>query len=166
MHHGIYVDIFLLHGAPPTFLNRKLSMLALSYITIKRLSNNHYKRRRAFLPILAVLRWFPKGFLVRTCLKRIYRYGTDGVNLLLDTGSFGKAAYASRDIFYPVRRVLFLGVSLCVPREAEVYLERKYGNWKIAPDIESINRSHHAVIWDESKDFREYVSNINDFSDE
>ncbi|MDR1042354.1 MAG: LicD family protein [Clostridiales Family XIII bacterium] len=166
IHQGIYVDIFLLHGAPPTYTGKKLSVFALNYIIIKRLSNNHYNRRKAFMPILAALRLFPKDFLIRTCLKRIYKYGTDDADVLFDTGAFVKSMYPARDIFYPIKRIPFEGICLCVPHKAEEYLEALYGDWKALPDVESIRRAQHAALWDAEKDFREYAPNVRDFSDE
>jgi lipopolysaccharide cholinephosphotransferase len=166
IHHGIYIDIFLLHGVPPTTLGKKKSILATQYIAIKRLSNNHYKRRKISLPLLAFLRLFPRKFFVRSCLRRMYKFDGVASQEVFDSGNYPKAMFYENHVLFPIQRVPFEGHELCVPNQIEKYLTLTYGDWKKFPSLESIEWAQHSALWRTDEDFRNHVPNVKDYADE
>jgi lipopolysaccharide cholinephosphotransferase len=170
IHHGIYIDIFLYHGAPPTSFGKKVSIFAKQYISIKYLSNNHYKRRKKYLPVLAFLRLFPSNFLVRTCLKRIYKFdrklAEDKDLGIFDSVNNVRSMFYEKNIVFPTRRISFEGYQLCVPNQIDKYLELMYGDWRKIPSFDSIKWTQHSSLWRTNEDFRKHVPNVKDYSDE
>ena len=168
MHHGIYLDIFLLHGYPPTKWAKKRQKLAMQYVAIKRLSNQHYSRRRNWLPVLALLRLFPKNFGLKRAYSEAYRWDATQSESYSDcTGqtSMEKMFFPKFWIF-PAKRISFSGIDICVPRELDQYLTMSYGNYMQVPTLDQVRWCQHASEWSVTEDFRQRVPNIYDFSDE
>lgn len=168
MHQGIYVDIFLLEYCPPTAWQRIKCILANDFLTLKKLSFDHYKKRKIVAPILWVLRKLPHSFGMKSALKQLHKYGNNSSDMLADWGLYtGNPKYfISKDIIFPVVRQEYAGHQFCVPHDIEKYLEICYGNWKEVPKIDAIAWSQHAAQWSTTEDFRKYCPNIKDFSDE
>jgi lipopolysaccharide cholinephosphotransferase len=162
MHHGIYVDIFILHGCPLTNWEKMLHILAIKYITIKRLSNQHYAKRKAWLPIMALLRLFPKEFLLKQAYRQIYRWDKTESDLYSDTGG----RFFNKKLIFPAKQVPFETTTLCVPRQLDDYLTMIYGNYMQVPTIKQIKWAQHASEWSTSEDFRNFAPNIHNFADE
>jgi lipopolysaccharide cholinephosphotransferase len=166
IHQGIFIDIFLYHGVPPTDIAKKKAIRAIKYITIKKLSNNHYARRKNYLPLLALLRLFPRNFLLKYSLKQIYKFDWKETEDLFDTENPPAKMFYRKDIIFPTRRVNFEGHELCLPNQIEKYLSAKYGDWQKLPDLESIKWAQHSSLWRTDEDFRKHVPNVKDYSDE
>lgn len=168
MHQGIYVDIFLLHEAPATALGRLSCVLATSYRTLKEMANTNYAKRKIVKPITAVLNLFPRKFGLKTAYRQLYRWDDTPSDSYAEwefyTGN--PRWYLKKDLIFPAQRMDYDGVSLCVPRQIEKYLEQCYGNWQQIPSDDKIAWCQHALICDTEKDFREYLPNIKDFKDE
>ena len=69
-------------------------------------------------------------------------------------------------MIFPARRAEFITEKLFVPAKAEEYLKWVYGDYMAFPEIESIQKAQHAIIWNVNRDFRYFAPNIHDFSDE
>lgn len=166
MHQGIYIDIFILFDAPKSSIKRRVMNFANQYLVLKGLSNRHYARRKAYIPLLAFMRLFPKDFMRKWALKKLYNskhLSSDAYDT--DMRKYKKSFYPKSYVF-PSKRMLFQGKELCVPGNIEFYLKRAYGDYMTLPSYDSIRRSQHAEVWDVDEDFRKYVSNIKSFQDE
>ena len=168
MHHGIYVDIYLLHGFPESRWKQLLAETASMYALLKRLSNHNYIKRKIVRPVMVFLRWFPADFGLRTAYGLMYQSKSDEASRLADWEKFkGKPRwYFERDVIFPIRRMDYNGYSFCVPNQLDRYLTAYYGSWRTPPSQEEIRWGQHAVTWSVQEDFRKFVPNIQDFRDE
>ncbi len=167
MHQGIYVDIFILHYAPNSWWKKHFMNWANQYLVLKGLSNRRYQRKKLLTPVLAFLRLFPYNFLRKYALKILYQYAKKRSKMVfdMDLRQYKRSFYEFGMIF-PVHKAAFAGVDLFVPARTEAYLRWVYGDYMTLPEPSEIKRAQHAVIWDIDKDFRKYLPNIYDFSDE
>ncbi len=168
MHHGIYIDIFLLHECPPNQWEKLKGIAATCYITLKRLSNHGYKKRKAVRPLMWFLRLFPKKMGFKTAYKQLYKWDDKPQEKLADwelyTGN--PKWFIDRDVILPPVRMDYNGHQFCVPHDVERYLEIAYGEWKQVPDIKKIQWAQHAKNWSTTKDFHEVANNVCDYRDE
>lgn len=167
MHQGIYIDIFILYDAPKHRFQKCLMNMARQYLVLKGLSNRRYRRKKSFIPILALMRLFPYNFLRKNALKILHKYKDKNAEEVFDPDLRRyKKSFYKKDLIFPVKKAEFETEELFVPAKAEDYLRWVYGDYMVLPGIENIRRAQHAVIWDVNKDFRNFAPNIHDFSDE
>ncbi len=168
MHHGIYIDIFLLHECPPTKWEKYKGIAATCYITLKRLSNRNYKKRKAVRPLMLFLRLFPKKFGFKTAYKQLYKWDDKPQKQLVDwelyTGN--PKWFMDKDVILPPVRMDYDGHNFCVPHNVERYLEICYGEWQQIPSIEKIHWAQHANNWSTTEDFHQRANNVHDYRDE
>jgi len=161
MHHGIYVDIFILHKAPRSYFKKKKMLYALQYLTLKKLAEIHYDRRRVYKPILALLRCLPKNFLRKSALRMLYKYDVDNTISEYSTGEiYAKRAFIQSEIIFPTKRMKFEDKEFYVPGETDAYLKLMYGDYMQIPSLESIKWTQHAAVWDVNVDYRDYIKNF------
>ena len=168
MHHGIYVDIFLLHECPPTKWGRWKGIAATCCITLKRLSNRNYHKRKAVRPLMLFLRLFPKKTGFKTAYRQLYKWDGSRQEKLADwelyTGS--PRWFIDRDVILPPVRMAYAGHQFCVPHQVERYLEQAYGAWQEIPSMEKIRWAQHADNWSTTEDFHQRVKCVRDYRDE
>lgn len=168
MHQGIYVDIFLLHEAPPTKLAKMQAIVSNYYLTLKSLSNRGYNRRKLFIPLLAFLRLFPRNFGRKAAMQQQekwdYLNGDVYADWELRTGN--PKWFIPKNYLFPAVSMQYDDLEVKVPREIEKYLEICYGQWEQLPHIDKILWAQHASKWSVTEDFRKFAPNIKDFSDE
>lgn len=169
IHHGIYIDIFILHTCPDNKLAQMYQCLWAKYVIMKGLASRGYNRRKGFLGFaLKVMNLFPEKFLVKYGLKQVYKYRDK------KTGYFcnflGKAVFKNaiykREWFEKSEYAAFEKVQLKIPENLHDFLTFRFGDYMKPPSPERIKWEQHAKSWDTKKDFREYVKNVSDFSDE
>lgn len=167
MHQGIYIDIFILFNAPKSNIQKKFMNFANQYMIIKELSNRNYIRRKAFIPILTLLRFLPKNFLRKRALKELYKYRNQesAIYYDIDMRKYSKSFWNKNDIF-PAKSVNFEGTTLLIPQNYDLYLSRLYGDYMKLPDIETIRHTQHASEWYTDIDFKTILPNIDCFKDE
>lgn len=167
MHQGIYIDIFILFPAPKQKLKKMIMNVANQYLVLKELSNRRYKARKAYIPIFALMRLFPKNCLRKTALSIIYKYRNSNSVEFYDTDlrKYNRSFWKKETIF-PVRKTDFENVQFYIPNDIETYLTKQYGNYMEIPSIESIKRAQHSSLWKTDEDFRKYAKNIKDYRDE
>lgn len=168
MHHGIFVDIFLLHECPPTKWGRIQGIAAICYLTLKRLSIRNYKKRKIVRPLIVFLRMFPKKFGMKTAYKQFYKWDDHPGDMLADWEQYNGSPrwFVPKDVIFPVKRMEYDGHQFCVPNQTERYLEICYGDWKQLPSMEHIQWTQHAWKTSTTEDFRKFAENVHDFSDE
>lgn len=166
MHHGIYIDIFILHNSDGVRCHLKQMVFAGKYLTIKRLSNLHYKRRKFYRPILAFLRIFPYDFLRKQCLTIIYKYDNLQTNYFFEPEFQSDIELWDKNIIFPSVKHKYEGVELNIPANTHKYLTMYYGDYMKIPSIKEIEWGHHSSNWIVDKDFRDVLQRNFVFKDE
>ena len=170
IHHGIYVDIMLLHNSPNNRVLQLIQYLCGRYVAAKGLADRGYNRRKdiagVFLKILAL---FPKGFGVKTALANVYAYDSSETQYycnVLGKSNFEKSIYPKDWIQKPVYGP-FETVKLKIPAQVELYLRKRFGDYMTIPSAERIAWEQHAKVYSIDKDFREVLGRaITSFPDE
>lgn len=161
--HNVYIDIFILHSCPDSKIKRKTQYIAAKYIVaksqcVKDLSRYSFKLRFA----LKILKCFPRLFLVKSSLRKVYKYRNKNTNYLCHY--LGKAKYKAgtykREWFIDTKRVSFENVQLNVPIGIEEFLKERFGDYMKIPDIKQIRREQHAGVWDVDNNYDKYVKDI------
>lgn len=169
IHQGIYVDIFILHTCPNYKIQQVWQCLWGKYVIMKGLAIRGYSRRKGFLGFaLKLMASMPNKFLVKFGLKQVYRYrnkNTDYYCNFLGKAVFKNAIY-KREYFEKTVYAPFETVELKVPSNLHEFLSERFGDYMKIPSQDRIKWEQHAEFWDVNKDFKNYLENIRDFSDE
>lgn len=169
IHHGIYIDIFILHTCPNNKIAQIWQCIWAKYVIMKGLAIRGYSRRKGFLGLaLKIMRLFPDYFLVEYGLKQVYKYRnkqTDYYCNFLGKAVFKNAIY-KREWFKKSVYAPFEKVQLRVPEDLHDFLTFRFGDYMKVPSEERIKWEQHAESWDTENDFRKYLNNIKDYFDE
>lgn len=166
IHHGIYIDIFILHNSDGVPAHVKRMVLAGKYLTIKRLSNIHYNRRFFYRPILTFLRLFPYDFLRKQALDILYKYDKQDTKYFFEPEFQSEVEIWDKSIIFPAVCHQFEGVSLMIPAKSNQYLTMYYGDYMTIPSIPEIEWSHHSSEWYTDKDFKDILKRNFSYKDE
>ena len=162
MHHGIYIDLFVLDGYPSERRaaarlerrKRAANAVLLSATDIPRST-------RAKL-ICAVLRLF--GFHRRTKqtarrINRLFsRFPVEGAETVANHGNWqGTKEYAKKEHYGNGKDALFEGIAVRIPENIDAYLTQKYGAWR--EDLpEEEKRGHHTyTVCDTTRPYTHYL---------
>ena len=151
IHHGIYIDIFILHNCPNNKLQRLHQCFWAKYVITKGLSlrenNRHTGIRGAVIKIAKI---FPDRFLVKFGLKQVYKYRKK--NTLYYCNFMGKAAFKQgiykREWFDNPVYAPFESVQLKVPGGLHDFLTERFGDYMKPPSPDRIRYEQHAERWD------------------
>ena len=170
LHHGIFVDIFILHNCPNQKLLQMWQCLWAKYVIMKGLATRGYTRRGGFLgAILKILALFPEKMLMKFGLRQVYRYRnqkTDYLCNFLGKAVFKNAIYR-RQWFEPTVYAPFETIQLRIPENLHDFLSFRFGDYMKPPSAERIKWEQHAESWSISQDFREFTGKIGSiFTDE
>lgn len=169
MHHGIYIDIFILHTCPNNKLLQLHQCFWAKYVITKGVairSSGRHSGIRGFVVKIAKL--FPDKFLVKHGLKQVYRYRNKQTKYycnFLGKAVFKKGIY-KREWFDETEYVPFENVQLKASARLHDFLTERFGDYMKVPSADRIKYEQHAWKWDTEKDFSEYVNAERDFSDE
>lgn len=168
MHQGIYVDIFILHECPPTKFARAKGVMVNCYRIIKEMSAFDYSKRKSVRPLIKFLRLFPADFGLRSAYNTLYKWDNTNQDKFADWELYTGTPkwFIAKDTIFPAERVDYMDCKLCVPRKLDEYLRICYGDWHQIPDLDKIQWAQHAGNWSTDRDFREFLPQIKDFSDE
>ena len=169
IHHGIYIDIFILHNCPNNRPAQVWQCLWAKYVIMKGLAIRGYSRRKGFLGfVIKVLAKFPDFFLVKYGLKQVYKYRnkkTDYYCNFLGKAVFKNAIYKKEwfenSIYAPFERV-----ELRIPEKLHDFLTYRFGDYMKPPSPDRIKWEQHAEFWDTKTDFRQNLHNIKNYDDE
>lgn len=150
IHHGVYVDIFILHTCPDNKLAQYWQYFWAKYLIVKGLANKPYNRRGggAGLAVKA-FKILPKRFLLNFGLKQVYRWRdrkTDYFCNFLGKALFKNGKYRYSD-FASSKRVKFETIELNVPEGLERFLTDRFGDYMKVPSPERIKYEQHASTW-------------------
>lgn len=168
IHHGIFVDIFILHN---TLGNRFISRLQYASAKLllakgQSLKDVHYCGIKRL--IISLIKILPFNIIASHVYKELYKYDEKDASFCCHF--FGKAPYKKGlyllSYFEKTIRVEFEKVYLDIPCNTEQYLTERFGDYMKLPNKENISLSQHAYKWDINNDFSLYVNENRDFSDE
>lgn len=169
IHHGIYIDIFILHTCPNSKVQQMWQCLWSKYVIMKGLAIRGYSRRKGFLGfVLKVMAKMPDKFLVKYGLEQVYKYRnkkTDFYCNFMGKAVFNNAIY-KKEYFETTEYVPFEKVQLKVPVKLHDFLSDRFGDYMIPPSPDRIKWEQHAESWDTDKDFREVLYHCKTFKDE
>lgn len=156
IHHGVFVDIFILHNCPRPQIQRYWQYFWCRYIVVKGLSNRKNIRGNGLRRcILSFFKLLPKRFLLGYALKQVYKYRNCISNEychFLGRASISRGVYKKAQFDVP-KRVPFETIEMNVPSMVEEYLHDRFGDYMKIPNIEEIRYFQHASHWDVNKPF-------------
>ena len=161
MHHGIYVDIMILHKCPKNRIIQKLIYYASKYVTLLGLTQRNWEPKSNVHRIInLIVRNSPNKFISKQCYKLIYKYEklTDNFDYcyFITKAKFNQGIF-SKDIFNKLENIKFEDTELLAPSKIKEYLEIRYGDYMKLPSKEEQLVSVHAEIYDTTKGFEEYL---------
>ncbi len=161
MHHGIYVDIMLLHKCPSNRFIQKIIYYQSKYVTLVALSQRNWKSKSWMQKLaLALLKILPNKRLSTLCYKNIYKY-KGLINKFNHCYFITKANFAQgifdKEIFEKPADVQFEDTTLMGPTKIKEYLEIRYGDYITLPPIEHQKAAIHAEIYDTNVGFEAYI---------
>ena len=150
IHHGVYVDIFILHTCPDNPLAQRWQYFWAKYLIVKGLANKSYHRRGGLASyIVKVAKILPKRFLLDFGLKQVYRWRDSKSDYFCNF--LGKALFKNGkynfDDFKTTERISFETIELNVAKGLEHFLSTRFGDYMKFPSPERIKYEQHASCW-------------------
>ncbi len=164
MHHGIYVDIMILHKVPESSFLQKLVYFESKFVTLYGLSQRNWKpKSKSQSLVLKSLKILPCKLIARFCYSNIYRY--DGLKAgykycywitpaKFRNGLFDKSFFES-PVDVPFEDTVLLG-----SEKIKEYLKYRYGDYMKLPSEEQRKAAVHAYIFNTEKNYTEYLGNV------
>lgn len=157
IHHGVYIDIFILHTCPDNRLLQFWQFFWAKYLIVKGLANKLYNRRGGMAGLaVKAAKLLPKRFGLSYGLKQIYRWRDKKTAFFCNF--LGKAMFKNGkyryDDFAQTKRVSFETISLNVAAGLERFLADRFGDYMKIPSPERIKYEQHASTWNlEPRDY-------------
>lgn len=161
MHHGIYVDIMILHKVPLNKLIQKKIYYQSKFVTLLGLSQRNWvpKTRTQNLALKA-LKILPKKIIANWCYRNIYKYDNMSDKFMwcywITPASFEKGMFAPEFFQNPVD-IQFEDTKLLGSSHIKEYLFARYGDYMKMPPLKQRQAAVHAEIFDTEKDYTEYI---------
>ena len=164
LHHGIYVDIMILHKVPNRKLAQKLVYYKSKFVTLYGLSQRNWKpKSRAQALVLFSLKLMPRRLMARLCYKHIYKYDNMRENYSycywITPAKFKQGLFAA-DFFERPVDVPFEDTVLFGSEKIKDYLAYRYGDYMKLPSEEAQRAAVHAMVFDTEKDYTEYLGKV------
>ena len=161
MHHGIYVDIMMLHQCPNDESIEKSLYKKCKYVTLYALSQRNWKPKSTAQKLaLIALKFLPNKWLVKKSYETIYKYD---YNELKDyryfywiTPAKFKQGLFEPWIFENPTEIAFEDTKLLCSKNIKKYLEYRYGDYMKLPSEEQQKAAVHAMVFDTNKNYKEY----------
>ena len=164
MHHGIYVDIMILHKVPENKLIQKLVYLESKFVTLYALSQRNWKpKTKGQGRVLKLLKILPCKLMAKIAYRRIYRYDDrqQGFKYCywitpakFRNGLFDKSFF-EEPVDVPFEDTVLLG-----SKKIKDYLAYRYGDYMKLPSEAAQKAAVHAFVFDTEKDYSEYVGKV------
>ena len=164
MHHGIYVDIMILHKVPESKLIQKLVYLESKFVTVYALSLRNWKpKTKGQGTVLKLLKLLPCKWMSKVAYSHIYRYDNKKNDYKycywitpakVRNGLFDKSFF-EEPVDVPFEDTVLLGSS-----KIKDYLAYRYGDYMKLPSEEAQKAAVHAFVFDTEKDYSEYVGKV------
>ena len=162
MHHGIYVDIMILHKCPNDEKIEKALYKKCKYVTLYALSQRNWKPKSTFQKLALVgLKFLPNKWMVKKSYEAIYKYDYTEIDdyryFYWITPAKFKQGLFEPWMFENTTEIPFEDTKLLCSKEIKRYLEYRYGDYMKLPSEEQQKAAVHAMIWDVNKDYTDYI---------
>lgn len=165
MHHGIYVDIMILHKVPENIFIQKLVYFESKFVTLYGISQRNWKPKnllqKIILKSLAVL---PCKLMAKIFYHRIYKYDNLKNNFKycywITPAKFRSGLFAA-DFFENPIDIPFENTLLLGSKKIRDYLQYRYGDYMKLPSETARKAAVHAFIYDVENDYKEYLKKQN-----
>ena len=161
MHHGIYVDIMILHKVPENKFIQKLVYYESKFVTLYALSRRNWKpKTKGQALVLKSLKLMPCKLMAKCFYRRIYKYDDMKMNFKycywITPAKFRSGLFDSSFFSDPVD-IPFEDAVLLGSEKIKDYLEYRYGDYMKLPSEEAQKAAVHAMVFDIEKDYKEYL---------
>ena len=163
MHHGIYVDIMMLHKVPNNIVIQKWNYVLSKFVTLYGLSQRNWvPKSTAQNVILKSLNLLPCKWLSKVAYSQIYKY--DNLNqdfkycYWITPAKFKQGLFDAKFFSSPVD-IVFEDTKLYASANIKEYLSYRYGDYMKLPSKEAQKAAVHAMYYDVNKDYTEYFKN-------
>lgn len=161
MHHGIYVDIMILHKCPENIFLQKKIYFQSKYVTLYALSQRNWKPKNLIQKIiLNSLKFLPNKLLANWFYKDIYKYDNLKNNFkwcYFITPAKFKQGIFEKEMFENPIDIEFENKKLLGSKNIKKYLKYRYGNYMKLPSKKEQEVAVHAKIFDVEKDYKDYI---------
>jgi len=151
IHHGIYIDIFILHSCPNDRLSQLWQCFWGKYVITKGLALRENGRHGGIRGlVIKIAKILPERFLVKFALKQVYRFRNKRTNYycnFLGKAVFKKGIYKREWFDNPVYAP-FETVMLKIPGKLHDFLSERFGDYMKPPSADRIKYEQHAESWD------------------
>lgn len=161
MHHGIYVDIMILHKVPENRLIQRMVYVESKFVTLYGLSQRNWRpKTRLQAMVLASLKVLPCKWMAQMSYRHIYRYDAMTAKYCycywitpakFRSGLF-EASFFSNAVDIPFEDAMLMGSD-----RIRDYLSYRYGDYMKLPSEAARKEAVHAMIFDTQKDYRVYL---------
>lgn len=164
MHHGIYVDIMILHKIPENLFVQKLVYVESKFVTLYGLSQRNWEpKSKPQELVLKSLKFLPCRFMARIAYSHIYGFDNRKDNYKycywITPAKFRNGLFDASFFESPVD-VPFEDTVLMGSEKIKDYLEYRYGDYMKLPDEAQRKAAVHAYIFDTEKNYTEYLENV------
>lgn len=164
MHHGIYVDIMILHKVPQNTFVQKLVYFESKFVTLYALSQRNWKPKTKTQKFaLKSLKVLPCRAIAAICYKRIYKYDNMTQNYMycywITPAKFRSGLFDASFFEKPID-IKFENTELLGSERIKEYLEYRYGDYMKLPSKAAQLAAVHAKIFDVNKDYKEYLGEL------
>jgi len=161
MHHGVYIDIMILHKCPTSRIVKMLLFIFSRYVVAQALVERNWQPKTKLQSMVTrAIRILPKYFLSGYCYKWIYKYDKrdlqDYQYCYFITKAKYKQAIFPKEMFMKPADIDFEDVKLLAPTDIHGYLKTRFGNYMKLPSEEDRKEVQHAEIVDLEKNYTEY----------
>lgn len=161
MHHGIYIDIMILHKCPSSKIKQKFIYYISKYVTVVALSQRNWiAKKNIHKIILKILKITPSKLLTDFFYNIIYKYDKLKSNYkycyFITKANFKQGIF-EKEVFEVPKEIKFENTSLYGPTDIRRYLEIRFGDYTKMPSLEQQKEDIHAFIWDTEKDYKNYI---------
>ncbi|MBE6965546.1 MAG: LicD family protein [Ruminococcaceae bacterium] len=161
MHHGIYVDIMILHKVPQNKLIQKLVYVESKFVTLYGLSQRNWKPKNKLQGVaLKSLKILPCRLMAKLAYKNIYKYDNLKSNFKycywITPAKFRNGLF-DMDFFENPIDVPFEDTVLLGSKKIKEYLTYRYGDYMKLPPEAQRESAIHAMLYDTQKDYSEYL---------
>lgn len=164
MHHGIYVDIMILHKVPENKFIQKIVYYESKFVTLYGLSQRNWKpKSKSQEVVLKSLRFMPCKLMARIAYSHIYRYDNRKDNYKycywITPAKFRNGLF-DKPFFEKPIDIPFEDTKLLGSEKIKEYLEYRYGDYMKLPSEEQRKAAVHAYVFDTEKNYTEYLGNV------
>lgn len=164
MHHGIYVDIMILHKVPENKFIQKIVYYESKFVTLYGLSQRNWKpKSKSQEVVLKSLKFMPCKLMARIAYSHIYRYDNRKDNYKycywITPAKFRNGLFDKTFFEKPID-IPFEDTNLLGSERIKEYLEYRYGDYMKLPSEEQRKAAVHAYVFDTEKNYTEYLGNV------